>query len=114
MATEVLNPSTTLNPSSAPQTKLVPWDPSVKHPLKTPWTLYYEYHLTNNNRPPTQSWGDNIKPVYTFDTVEDFWRLYNNITPPSRLQMGCSYNLSRKELNRNGKILIIQKEENGL
>jgi len=77
-------------------TKPLAWDPNVKHPLRIPWTLWYEYHLTQNTRPSSNNWGENIKQVYTFQSVEDFWRLYNNVTPPSQLQLGCSYNLFKK------------------
>jgi len=86
------NGTTTIVPS----VKTVPMDPNVRHPLRTPWTLWYEFNLTTGKRPSTTQWGENLKEVFTFATVEDFWRLYNNISPPSQIQFGCSYNLFKK------------------
>jgi len=72
-------------------TKQMPFDPNVKHPLKYSWTLWYDAELSGGRRP--SQWGDNIKQVYSFSCVEDFWRLYNNISLPSQLQFGCTYSL---------------------
>jgi len=75
-------------------TKQLPFDPNVKHPLKVSWTLWYDAELTGGRRP--SQWGDNIKQVYSFSSVEDFWRLYNNISLPSQLQFGCTYSVFKK------------------
>lgn len=61
---------------------------------------------------------------YNFQ-VEDFWRLYNNVAPPSQLQLGCSYNLFKRGIepkwedpaNDKGlfrKLFSLQQEESGL
>ena len=34
--------------------------------------------------------------VITFNTVEDFWSVYNHIEPASRLQTGCDYSLFKE------------------
>jgi len=34
----------------------------------------------------------------TFDTVEDFWRLYNNIVPASQLTPGSDYHLFKEHI----------------
>ena len=34
-----------------------------------------------------------IVQVATFDTVEDFWGIYNSIRPPSQLNPGSNYHL---------------------
>eukprot|EP00270_Netrium_digitus_P006559 TRINITY_DN19142_c0_g1_i1.p1 TRINITY_DN19142_c0_g1~~TRINITY_DN19142_c0_g1_i1.p1 ORF type:complete len:225 (-),score=53.70 TRINITY_DN19142_c0_g1_i1:247-921(-) len=52
----------------------------VKHPLEHHWTLWFD----NQNKRGGGSWGDSLKAVYTFGTVEDFWCLYNNILTPSK------------------------------
>jgi hypothetical protein len=49
--------------------KTVPLDPNVRHPLRTPWTLWYEFNLTTGKRPSTTQWGENLKEVFTFATV---------------------------------------------
>jgi len=69
-------------------------DLGVKHPLKFAWTLWYDAQLANGKRPA--QWGENMKEVYTFTTVEDFWRMYNNIALASQIQQGCSFSLFKK------------------
>eukprot|EP01103_Thecamoeba_quadrilineata_P012821 TRINITY_DN3402_c0_g1_i1.p1 TRINITY_DN3402_c0_g1~~TRINITY_DN3402_c0_g1_i1.p1 ORF type:complete len:241 (-),score=33.52 TRINITY_DN3402_c0_g1_i1:99-821(-) len=69
------------------------YDPTntlVKHPLQNQWTWWYD----NPGKKSSQSsWGAHLKKIITFDTVEDFWRLYNNIVPPSQLISGSDYHL---------------------
>jgi len=62
---------------------------SIKHPLQNKWSLWYD-----NPRKKTQdTWGSHLKKVADFDTVEDFWRLYNNLMPASQLIHGSDYHL---------------------
>jgi len=72
--------------------KQLPFDPNISHPLKYSWTLWYDAQLSGGKR-PGGAWGENIKQVFSFSTVEDFWRMYNNLTPPSALQQGSTYSL---------------------
>jgi len=67
------------------------FDPTISHPLKYSWTLWYDAQLAGGKRPST--WGDNIKEIFSFSTIEDFWRLHNNMTSPSQLQLGSTYSL---------------------
>lgn len=68
----------------------IPMDYSIKHPLQNTWTLWYY----ENDR--TQSWQLNQKQIASFDTVEDFWSLYNHIKPASELRQGTDYSLFKK------------------
>lgn len=61
-----------------------------KHPLQNTWTLWY----LENDR--TKSWEDMQNEITSFDTVEDFWSLYNHIKPPSDIKMGSDYSLFKK------------------
>eukprot|EP01116_Phalansterium_solitarium_P011220 TRINITY_DN26840_c0_g1_i1.p1 TRINITY_DN26840_c0_g1~~TRINITY_DN26840_c0_g1_i1.p1 ORF type:complete len:209 (-),score=17.68 TRINITY_DN26840_c0_g1_i1:238-864(-) len=74
--------------------KTLPFDPSVKHPLMHTWTLWFDKEPTGKDK--EAKWGANLKQVLDFDSVEDFWRLYNNITPPDKLEDGHSYSLFKK------------------
>ncbi|XP_018577506.1 eukaryotic translation initiation factor 4E-1A-like [Anoplophora glabripennis] len=82
----------------------IPMDYSIKHPLQNCWTLWYY----ENDR--TQSWAQNQKEIASFQTVEDFWSLYNHIKPASELRQGSDYSLFKKgikpmwedEANRRG------------
>jgi len=103
--------------------KQITFDPNIKHPLKNTWTLWYEYHLSSGKRPATSQWGENMKSIYNFGSVEDFWRLYNNVAPPSHLQQGCSYNLFKKGIepkwedpanDKGGKWTIIIQKTKGM
>jgi len=62
----------------------------MKHPLQNTWTLWF----FKNDK--SQSWESNQKPVIDFNTVEDFWSLYNHIEEASKLQVGCDYSLFKK------------------
>jgi len=73
----------------------LPFDPNVKHPLRHGWVLWYD-GVSPSGKGKSSQWGDNIREIYSFSTVEDFWRLMNNIAKPSQLQSGCTYNLFKK------------------
>lgn len=36
-------------------------------------------------------WSSQQKEVASFSTVEDFWRVYNNILPVRELEANCNY-----------------------
>ncbi|KAI1722920.1 eukaryotic initiation factor 4E domain-containing protein [Ditylenchus destructor] len=65
----------------------VPSELSSRHPLQTKWALWY----LKGDR--TKEWEDCLKRVSIFDTVEDFWALYNHILPASSLTWGSDYYL---------------------
>jgi len=68
---------------------------TIKHPLQNRWTLWYD----NPGKKTSQaSWGDHLKRVVTFDTVEDFWRIFNNIRPASKLIPGSNYHLFKEHI----------------
>ncbi|MCJ1357023.1 MAG: eukaryotic translation initiation factor 4E [Icmadophila ericetorum] len=65
---------------------------NVKHPLMNNWTLWF-------TKPPSgkgDNWNDLLKEVVTFDSVEEFWGVYNNITPTSELALKSDYHLFKK------------------
>lgn len=59
----------------------------IKHPLQHSWTLWY--YEPDRSR----SWEDNLNKVSTFNTVEDFWSLFNHIKQPSELKVGADYSM---------------------
>jgi len=62
----------------------------VIHPLQNAWTLWFD---NPRKRTSVDTWGSHIKKVMEFGTVEDFWRLYNNIMKASTLDHGSNYHL---------------------
>lgn len=64
---------------------------NVKHPLQSEWTLWF-------TKPPSgkgDNWNDLLKQVITFDSVEEFWGVYNNIAGVSDLALKSDYHLFR-------------------
>jgi len=61
-----------------------------KHPLNHMWTLWY---FENDKK---KSWEENQREIISFDTVEDFWSLYNHIRLASELRQGSDYSLFKK------------------
>jgi translation initiation factor 4E len=62
-------------------------DLSEKLPLQYAWTLWHTAPATGGG------WSANYKQIAQFSTVAEFWRLFNNISPPSLLDAGSSYHL---------------------
>lgn len=115
------------------------WYPP-KHPLFSTWTLYFDSPQSKSlpKTPQTtpampqgsHGWMADIRKVVSFDSVEEFWGLYNNIIPPSQLpgkanyylfKVGSSKNplislwqLHRMALSRPGRTLKTRMVENGL
>jgi len=85
--------ATTASADDAPVT--VFHDPdnfNVKHPLMNTWTLWF-------TKPPSgkgDNWNDLLKEVISFDSVEEFWGIYNNITSTSELALKSDYHLFKK------------------
>ncbi|KAG0128385.1 translation initiation factor eIF 4e-like domain-containing protein [Tuber indicum] len=63
---------------------------NVKHPLMNKWTLWYTKPPSNKGE---NNWNDLLKEVVTFDSVEEFWGIYNNITKTSELSLKSDYHL---------------------
>jgi len=42
---------------------------SQLHLLQNKWTMWYDQGCGKN-----QKWGEHLQQIYTFGTVEDFWR----------------------------------------
>jgi len=84
-----------------------------KHPLQHTWTLWYK------DTDQSKSWKENLNEIESFDTVEDFWSLYNHIKPPSEINIGSDYSLFKKgiwpmwedEGNKRGGAWLIQLKQ---
>lgn len=60
----------------------------IKHHLQVPWTMWYNAPTTKGDWKP--------KSIITFDSVEDFWCLYNNLVPPTKLVKGSNYHMFKE------------------
>ncbi|KAI1432176.1 translation initiation factor eIF 4e-like domain-containing protein [Xylaria sp. CBS 124048] len=65
---------------------------NVKHPLQNKWTLWF----TKPSSGKGDNWTDLLKEVITFNSVEEFWGIYNNIAPVSDLAMKSDYHLFKE------------------
>ncbi|GAB0188890.1 eukaryotic translation initiation factor 4E [Grus japonensis] len=90
-----VEPETTPNPQPSEEEKTEP-APSqevaspeqyIKHPLQNRWALWF----FKNDK--SKTWQANLRLISKFDTVEDFWALYNHIQLSSNLMPGCDYSL---------------------
>ncbi|XP_036006331.1 eukaryotic translation initiation factor 4eb isoform X1 [Fundulus heteroclitus] len=70
-----------------PGKELVSPEAYVKHPLQNRWSLWF----FKNDK--SKTWQANLRLISKFDTVEDFWALYNHIQLSSNLMSGCDYSL---------------------
>lgn len=66
----------------------------LKHQLHRTWTMWYDTPDPTKKPDPT-NWHANIKKIICFDTVEDFWGLFNNLMTPSRLKDKSNYHFFR-------------------
>ncbi|KAE8711834.1 Eukaryotic translation initiation factor isoform 4E-2 [Hibiscus syriacus] len=60
------------------------------HKLERKWAFWFD-----NQSKPKQgaAWGITLRKVYTFDTVEEFWCLYDQIFKPSKLPGNADFHL---------------------
>jgi len=72
---------------NGPSSNGSPSDSKTKLPLQYSWTLWHTAPATGGG------WSSNYKQIAQFSTVGEFWRLFNNISPPSLLDAGSSYHL---------------------
>jgi len=63
-------------------------------PLQFRWSLWYSAprDLDSDNKKWDQ---ERVKQIVEFGTVEEFWRVFNNLAPPSNLQDGADLHLFR-------------------
>jgi len=77
----------------------------TKHPLQNQWQLWYFRPDKKNS-----DWLSNLMDLTTFDTVEDFWSIYNHIELASNLSVGSDYSVFKNGIkpmwedtqNKNG------------
>lgn len=65
---------------------------AAHQPLNAKWTLWFD-----NPRlaPAGSDWKENLKQCGSFDSVELFWRIFNNLKPASQLSMNSNYSVFR-------------------
>lgn len=87
---------------------------ALKHPLQNSWQLWYYRNEKGRN------WEENLIKVTQFNTVEDFWAVYNHIELASSLAIGCDYCIFKEGIkpmweddkNRKGGRWLFQLHKN--
>ncbi|VEU23496.1 DEKNAAC104507 [Brettanomyces naardenensis] len=67
---------------------------TVKHPLNSKWTLWYTKPAVDSS----ESWADLLKPIVSFDTVEEFWGIYHAVPKAADLPLKSDYHLFRNDI----------------
>lgn len=44
------------------------------HALEHSWTFWFDSPAAKSAKTKQEDWGSSIRPIYTFSTVEEFWR----------------------------------------
>lgn len=85
-----------------------------QHKLQNRWSFFYNNPKAN----PMLSWEEKLQKIYTFETVEDFWALFNSVVGPSRLGLQADYYLFKDgvrpsyEENPTGGVWTFNLEKN--
>ncbi|KAL9401326.1 hypothetical protein Peur_005175 [Populus x canadensis] len=58
------------------------------HKLERKWTFWFD-----NQSKQGAAWGTCLRKVYSFDTVEEFWCLYEQVFKPSKLPGNADFHL---------------------
>ncbi|MBA0797664.1 hypothetical protein Gohar_008337, partial [Gossypium harknessii] len=76
--------------AAAPEAEATSGAEKQPHKLERKWTFWFD----NQSRPKQgAAWGTSLRKVYTFDTVEEFWCLYDQIFKPSKLPGNADFHL---------------------
>lgn len=60
-------------------------------PLNNEWVLWFNGPRQSGTS--AHRWEKRYKKVTNFNTVQDFWRIFNNLKVPSELKVGSDYHL---------------------
>ncbi|EEB12076.1 eukaryotic translation initiation factor 4E-1, putative [Pediculus humanus corporis] len=63
-------------------------------PLQTSWTFWLDKAVKGSK---AREYETNLSKIYTFDTIQGFWSVYNNLPDVKGIQIGYSYHMMRDE-----------------
>lgn len=89
---------------------------NCKHPLTNKWVLWGDNKELNTK---SDNWLDTITEIITFNTIEDFWLIFNYIKKASNLDFMSDYYIFKKNIKpmwedienkEGGRMTIILKK----
>jgi translation initiation factor 4E len=67
--------------------------PEAVQLLNNKWTMWFDNPRMAD---PNKEWKENLTNCGTFDTIESFWRIFNNLKPASQLDTNSNYHVFRE------------------
>lgn len=64
-----------------------------KHQLGHRWTLWFDNPASKQK---VENFGETLRAIYTFETVEDFWCIQHNVVKPGSLKPNCDIHLFKE------------------
>jgi len=68
------------------------------HPLENEWSFWYDKRpaISRRVKGEQESYESNLREIGNFGTVEDFWRYYNHMVKPSKIETNANYHFFKK------------------
>jgi len=96
----------------------------VAHPLENEWSFWYDKRPAAGKRVrgEQESYESNLREIGNFGTVEDFWRYYNHMMKPSKIENNSNYHFFKKGIKpmwedasnaKGGKWVLTMKGDRG-
>jgi len=72
---------------------------SGRHPLESQWSVW-EHHEFQKKSGDDQAYLQSMRKIFSFSTVEDFWKFWNNYPKPSEFFFDGK---TKKQITRDGE-----------
>mmetsp|Transcript_7827 Transcript_7827/g.12522 ORF Transcript_7827/g.12522 Transcript_7827/m.12522 type:complete len:225 (-) Transcript_7827:151-825(-) len=97
--------------------KAKPEEPQPEHQLETPWVFWYDARPNQTKRVAGEkdAYENNLRQIGKFNSVEGFWRIFNNLDKPSKMEVSANLHIFKEgikpmwedPINKKGGKLVI-------
>lgn len=90
----------------------------AQHRLHDSWTLWWDPRHLKKEPDSSEAYAQRLEPIHTFSTIEEFWRAWSWIKPPSNCPPNCNISIFRQghkpmwENFQNGGMWIMKIKRN--
>jgi len=95
---------------------------ATTHPLENEWSFWYDKRPTQGRRMrgEQENYESNLREIGNFGTVEDFWRYYNHMVKPGKIETNANYHFFKKGIkpmwedprnSKGGKWVLTMKDK---